>query len=500
FWDWNLDTGRVRRHEGGSQTPGDALDVADCDVTQWMDDYHPDDRAAVWQCFEDHLDGRTANYSIECRIRAGGAGYRWIEERGAVVKRDAKGKPVRLTGVNIDISERRKTEAERIELEAQLRQAQKMESVGRLAGGVAHDFNNMLGLILGHAELAIEQVGQGQALREDLEEIRTAATRSAALTRQLLAFARKQTIAPKVLDLNETVTGVVAMLRRLVGEEIDIRWQPGVDLWPINMDPSQIEQMLANLSVNARDAIAGVGTLTIRTDNCGLGEEYCAGHPGCVPGQYVRLEVCDTGCGMDEHTRTQAFEPFFTTKEAGHGTGLGLSMVYGVVKQNNGFVDLVSAPGLGTTFSIYLPRYVGASEEVEVVGGLRPARPGHATILLVEDEKPFLAVTKRVLERWGYTVLAAGTPAHAMRLAEAHGGEIDLLLTDVVMPEMNGETLSRTLLSRHPHLKCLFMSGYTADVLSRHGVMEGTTNFIQKPFTMEMMAAKLRETLGMDPD
>jgi PAS domain S-box-containing protein len=392
-------------------------------------------------------------------------------------------------------SDRRRTEEEKGKLQTQLTQAQKMESVGRLAGGVAHDFNNMLGVILGHTEMAMDKLDPSQPLYTQLLEIRKAAERSADLTRQLLAFARKQTIAPKVLDLNDTVEGMLKMLRRLIGEDIDLAWMPGKNLWPVKMDPSQIDQILANLSVNARSAIADVGKITIETQDITFDEAYCAAHTDFTPGEYVLLAVSDNGCGMDKETQSKLFEPFFTTKAVGEGTGLGLATVYGIVKQNNGFINVYSEPGHGTTFKIYLPRYFGKAEQIQAKGLASPAERGHETILLVEDEKAILKITTMMLEHLGYRVLAASTPGEAIRLAEQHAGELHLLMTDVVMPEMNGRDLARRLLSLYPDIKRLFMSGYTANVIAHHGVLEEGVHFIQKPFSIMNLADKLRETL-----
>jgi PAS domain S-box-containing protein len=400
------------------------------------------------------------------------------------------------TGIVYDITERKRAEAAKATLESRLQQAQKMESVGRLAGGVAHDFNNMLGVILGHTELALEQVSDGQPLHADLTEIRGAAIRSADLTRHLLAFARKQTIVPRVLDLNETVAGILKLLRRLIGENVGLQWKPGADLWSIKVDPSQIDQILANLCVNARDAISGAGTLTIETDNRTLDDHFCAAHAGCAPGQYARLMVSDTGCGMDKDTLSHLFEPFFTTKPTGEGTGLGLATVYGAVKQNRGYIDVYSEPGHGTTFTIYWPRHVDKAVQTTAEGTTRLVPSGRETILLVEDEPSILTLTKTLLERQGYTVLAASTPGAAIRLAEQHPGKIHLLLTDVVMPEMNGRVLARNLLALYPSLKRLFMSGYTADVIAHHGVLDEGVQFLQKPFTWEDLATKVRDALG----
>ncbi len=403
--------------------------------------------------------------------------------------------PKQFACIFADITERKKAEEEQAKLEAQLQQAQKMESVGRLAGGVAHDFNNMLGLIIGHAELALERVDPTHPLQTDLQEIRKAAERSANLTRQLLAFARKQTIEPKVLDLNETVESMLRMLQRLIGEDIELKWQPEANLWPVKIDPSQLDQTLANLCVNSRDAISGVGKLTIETANTSFDEDYSATHAGFVPGEYVRLTVSDSGCGMDKETLLHLFEPFFTTKGMGKGTGLGLAMVYGIVKQNRGFINVYSEPEQGTAFTIYLPRHLGETEKTLPQGKHEPALRGQETILLVEDEPDILSLTMMLLERQGYTVLAASTPNEALRLAQEYVGEIHLLMTDVVMPEMNGRDLAKTLLDLYPHLKRLFTSGYTADVIAHHGVLDEGVHFIQKPFSIRSLAAKVRDAL-----
>jgi signal transduction histidine kinase/ActR/RegA family two-component response regulator len=397
-----------------------------------------------------------------------------------------------------EIAERRRAEEEQARLGAQLQQAQKMESVGRLAGGVAHDFNNMLGVILGHAELALGQLSPDEPLHADLQEIRKAAIRSADLTRQLLAFARKQTVAPRVLDLNETVSGMLSMLHRLIGEDLDLQWQPKAGLWPIKMDPSQIDQILANLCVNSRDAIVGVGRIAIETGHATFTEDACASQADVVPGDYVLLAVSDNGRGIDKDTLSHLFEPFFTTKAIGKGTGLGLATVYGIVKQNNGFVNVHSEPDQGTTFRIYLPRHAGRDGEGRTEGAGAPAPRGQETILLVEDEPGVLTLTTTMLRRQGYAVIPAATPGEAIGLAKAHIGRIHLLVTDVVMPEMNGRDLAGNLRSIYPTLRRLFMSGYTADVIAHHGVLDAGVHFIQKPFSIERLAAKVREALDRE--
>ncbi len=395
-----------------------------------------------------------------------------------------------------DITERKKVEEENEQLQTQLAQAHKMESIGRLAGGVAHDFNNMLGVILGHTEMALQGLNPTNPLFTNLQEINTAARRSADLTRQLLAFARKQTVAPKVLNLNNTVQEVITMLRRLIGEDINLIWLPGENLPPVKIDPTQIDQILANLCVNARDAIADMGDVTIKTEAATFDESYCAAHVGYNPGEYVLLEVSDTGCGMDSETLTLLFEPFFTTKEIGRGTGLGLATVYGIVQQNKGFIKVLSEPGQGTTFKIYLPRHTSPTELLAKEETEHMTEHGHETILLVEDELMILNMTAAILKQHGYNVLTAATPGEAIQLAGEHAGAIDLLMTDVVMPEMNGRALAEHLLILSPNLRCLFMSGYTADVIGHHSVLDEDVHFIQKPFTLKDLTAKVREVLA----
>ncbi len=415
-------------------------------------------------------------------------GTLYTEEMIISPVRDASGKTVNYVAVKRDITEE-------IKLEEQFRQAQKMESVGRLAGGVAHDFNNMLSVILGHTEMALLRVDADQ-IHADLMGIQTAVERSEGLTRQLLAFASKQTVAPSVLDLNETVGGILKMLPRLIGEDIALSWLPGAGVWPVKVDPTQIDQILTNLCVNARDAIKGVGKVIIETGNATLNEADCLDHLELAPGEYVLLAVSDDGCGMDKTTQDSLFEPFFTTKETGKGTGLGMATVYGIVKQNSGFISVFSEPGQGTTVKIYLPRHAAeeAAREQEKLPAESAGR-GHETILLVEDEPAILRLTTEILEARGYTVLAAARPGEAVRLAEARPDAIHLLVTDVVMPEMNGPNLAKKLLSFCPNLKIMFMSAYTANVISRRGMLDEGMHFIQKPFASQDLLAKVRETL-----
>ena len=400
-----------------------------------------------------------------------------------------------IVGAMIDITARKQAESEQQKLQDELALARRMESIGRLAGGVAHDYNNMLGVILGNAELALVKMEPEHWLRTNLEEILNAAGRSADLTRQLLAFARKQTVTPKVLNLNAAVDKMLTMLRRLVGEHIDLTWIPGQDLWPVRIDPAQVDQILVNLLVNARDAVAGIGTICIETKNLKADETYCIAHDGLSPGEYVVLIASDNGCGMNQETLSNIFEPFFTTKKQGEGTGLGLATVYGVVKQNDGLITAYSKPGEGSTFKVYLPRYKGQADHLAVEKSNASATGGSETVLLVEDEPMLLDLTQIMLEKLGYAVLTAATPGDAMRLAREHAGEIHLLITDVVMPEMNGHELAQSLNAFYPKLKRLFMSGYTAEVIAHHGLLESGVHFVHKPFSMKDLAAKVREVL-----
>jgi PAS domain S-box-containing protein len=416
-------------------------------------------------------------------------------ELRTVLIRDTDGKPTTMCAIIRDITERKRGEEERVKLQSQLSQVQKMETVGRLAGGVAHDFNNMMGIVLGFTELALMDMAPGQPLFSDLQEIQKAAQSAADLTRQLLAFARKQTVEPKILDLNETVEGMLKMLRHLIRENKALVWNSGASLPPIKMDPSQIDQLLVNLCANARDAIAGVGKVTLETKKVIFDDEYCSEHLDVVPGEYVLLAVSDNGCGMDPEILPHIFEPFFTTKGVGKGSGLGLATVYGIVKQNNGFIQVRSEPGQGTTFSVFLPAHQGKAAQRDSENLPIKISRGHETVLLVEDEPALLDLGKITLESLGYRVLVASAPSDAIRLAAKHAEEIQLLLTDMIMPEMTGRDLARRLLALNPNLKCLFMSGYAAEVIASQGVIEDGLNFLQKPCTRKDLGDKVRLAL-----
>lgn len=420
---------------------------------------------------------------------------RWISINAAPIY-NADGEIIAGILIVHDISDKKNADEEKEKLQNQIGQIQRMESVGLLAGGVAHDYNNAMSVIIGNAEMGLISTDPSEQVHETLTEIKKAAYRSADLTQQLLAFARKQTIAPKVLDLNLKISEMLKMLHRLIGEDINLIWKPGEKLWPVKMDPSQIDQILLNLCVNAREAIDGVGNLTIETRNIVIDDREAAVRPELRRREYAALTITDTGRGMEKEILGRIYEPFFTTKGVGKGTGLGLATVYGIVRQNEGYIDVDSEPGNGTTFAIYLPRFDGevnkpASEESA------PKTEGRGEkVLLVEDDEDILAISKTMLEKLGYEVLIAKTPKEAIEQAKDGTNGIKLLLTDVIMPKMNGRDLAAKVRTLCPDMKCLFMSGYSADIISQDGVMEEGLHFLKKPFSMAQLSAKLRDALG----
>ena len=419
---------------------------------------------------------------------------RWVEINAVLIQWE--GRPATLNFLT-DITHRKHAEEERDKLQGQLVQAQKMESVGRLAGGVAHDFNNMLSVICGNADLALLDANPEDPVCKNLQEIRKAAERSTNIVRQLLAFARKQVVSPKVLYLNDTLEGMLKMLRRLIGEDIDLIWKPDTNLWLVSVDPSQIDQILANLCVNARDAISGVGKITIETHNVTLEEADSVEYGGVAPGEYVMLAVTDDGSGMDRETLDNIFEPFFTTKEVGKGTGLGLSTVYGIVKQNAGLINAYSEPGKGTTIRIYLPRHQGKVDKEAGSEGTEMPQGRGETVLIVEDEPPVLNLCKQILEHLGYDVLAIESPLEAVKMVREKNNKIHLLLTDLVMPKMSGEDLAKKIQEIRPEIKMLFMSGYTATSITSHGLLPEGMHFIEKPLVVRKVARKVREVLDI---
>ena len=408
------------------------------------------------------------------------------------------GVPVAVQGSARDITERKRAEAELRASQIQLQQSQKLEAIGQLAGGVAHDFNNMLTAIIGYTDLSLRRVGMENSIRRNLEETKKAAERAASLVRQLLAFSRKQILEPKVLDLNDVVKDMQKMLTRLIGEDVRLATRLEPDLGSVKADPCQVEQIIVNLVVNARDAMPRGGRVTIETANTTLDERAVLKHVSVKPGAYVMLSVSDTGSGMDQETQQRIFEPFFTTKETGKGTGLGLSTVYGIVKQSGGNIWVYSEPGMGTVFKVYLPRIDDATavtvEKQETI-----VLRGSETILLIEDEEVVRGLTKKILMQAGYNVLDAKGGEEAIRMCRAYPGPIDLLLTDVVMPEISGKEVADRLVELRRGIRVLFMSGYTDEAIVQHGVLDASVEFLQKPFTWIGLTRKVRDVLNRKP-
>lgn len=470
------------------------LPANDCIGRSAFDFVHPDDRASTVAEFESWLASNTSSFKFENRqLSLDGRVHHmaWLIR----VEYDHNGDVCGTANYARDVTAQKNVEVERLKLESQLQQVQKMEAVGQLAGGIAHDFNNMLGVILGHTELALIRSEQGRSITINLDGILKATNHSKDLTQQLLSFARKQNIEPKILDLNESIENTMLMLERLIGENIILTFNAGENLWPVNIDPTQLDQVLANLCVNARDAITDGGHITITTINSSFdssSDEQDSFAP--PPGDYVQISVSDDGAGMSRAIMSRIFEPFYTTKGPTEGTGLGLSTVFGAIKQNNGYIMVSSEEGFGTLFTVFLSPEKSASLAVEEPDQT-VARGGIESILVVEDDELLLDVETTMLTDSGYTVLAAATPEIALKLARSHSGEIDLLLTDVIMPEMNGWELSAELVALRPTMKVLFMSGYTAEIIDNESVISGEVHFLQKPFQMDALIRKVREVM-----
>jgi len=486
-WDWDLVSDALWWNEGIQTLFGYRAEDVGPDITWWYGLIHPDERERTIAGIRAAVDGGAASWSAEYRCRRADGSYAEVYDRGYVL-RDADGRGIRMIGAMMDVTQRK-------QLEDELRQAQKMEAVGRLAGGVAHDFNNLLTVITGRSAILLGRIKPDDPLRRSVEQIQKTADRAAGLTRQLLAFSRKQVLQRKVLDLNAMVEEISGMLHRLIGEDVELLLTLGPRAGHVNADPGQLEQVLMNLAVNARDAMPRGGTLGVETDRVEL-EAAPPDRPDALPaGPYAVLRVMDTGVGMDAATQARIFEPFFTTKEPGKGTGLGLSMVHGVVRQHGGAIQVRSVLGGGTTFEIYLPQVeaAGATSRVDEPTGRETA--GRETILLVEDEDDVRALAREVLERQGYSVLEASDGLHALRHFEAGSDRIDLVLTDVVMPRMSGRELVDRVRAIRPETRVLYMSGYTEDAIVRHGVRDASTVLLGKPFAPGDLLAKVREVL-----
>jgi PAS domain S-box-containing protein len=486
-WDWDLVSDALWWNEGIQTLFGYTETEIGPDITWWCELIHPEDRERVVTDIRAAVERGDASWSAEYRCRRADGSYAQVYDRGYVL-RDAEGRGTRMIGAMMDVTQRK-------QLEDELRQAQKMEAVGRLAGGVAHDFNNLLTVITGRSAILLGRLKADDPLCRSVEQIQKTADRAAGLTRQLLAFSRKQVLQRKVLDLNGMVEEVSAMLRRLIGEDVELLLTLGPRAGRVNADPGQLEQALMNLAVNSRDAMPRGGTLGVETD-CVQVEAAPPDRPDALPpGAYAVLRVMDTGVGMDAATQARIFEPFFTTKEPGKGTGLGLSMVHGVVRQHGGAVQVRSVVGGGTTFEIYLPQVDAPAAPARVDETVSRDTHGRETILLVEDEDDVRALARELLERQGYRVLEASDGLQALDRYETEGDQIDLILSDVVMPRMSGRELVDRVRALRPDMRVLYMSGYTEDAILRHGVRDASTVLLGKPFAPADLLAKVREVL-----
>ncbi len=496
-WEWDLErqtaTWTEETHRIHGIRPGELAPGSREPIERSLACYEPASRGALREAFEQCCRHGLA-YDLEAPFRSADGRRLWVRTTAEAV-RDAEGRVVKVVGSIMDVTERRAAEDEQRSLEERLRQSQKMEAVGKLAGGVAHDFNNLLTVILNYTELALREMKADDPVRAELTEVVQAGQRAAVLTRQLLAFSRKQVLEPRPVDLNHVATDLEKMLRRIIGEDVDLRLTLATDLGVTLADPGQLEQVIMNLVVNARDAMPAGGTLTIETANADIDEALASRGDDVTAGPYVVLSVTDSGCGMDEPTRLRIFEPFFTTKERGKGTGLGLSTVYGIVKQSGGHVAVDSEPGRGSTFRVYLPRETAAVTVPARAPASSERPPGTETVLVVEDEEAVRNLAARILRSAGYSVLVAASADEAVQVAAAHSGEIRLLLTDMVMPGASGELLAERLVAARPRLKVLFMSGYFDSETVRRGVWRAGVRFVGKPFTVETLTQKVREAI-----
>jgi two-component system cell cycle sensor histidine kinase/response regulator CckA len=486
-WEWEIATGRITWSHSMEGIVGIPPGSFGGTYEAFAELVNPDDRQSMRQAVERAM-ASDGEYLVECRMGPPGAQITPIVAQGRVV-RDAGGQPVRMVGVALDVTARR-------ELEGQLRHAQKMESVGRLAGGIAHDFNNLLTAITGHGDLLAQSLEETDPRQADVAAINAAASRAAALTRQLLAYGRQSLMRPEPVDLNSVVSDIEPMLRRLIGEDVELRTSLEPDLGWVQADAGQLDQVILNLVVNARDALSSGGTIELSTANVTLDEAYAGEHPGARPGDFVMISVSDTGVGIDPPTLARIFEPYFTTKDRGRGTGLGLATVVGIVEQSGGHIDVTSKVGQGTTFRVYLPRQADPRGAAAAETGVAAVpKGGNETVLLAEDEEAVRRLAAMALERNGYRVIAAPDGLAALDMAAAHDGRIDLLLTDVIMPGLNGRELATRFATIHPEARVLFMSGYAGDTLSAQGVLDSSVAFLAKPFVPTELARKVRETL-----
>ena len=494
-WELDLETKQVR-WTPQTRKIHEVNEDGDVPLEEALNYYEPVGRAQLQKAIAEARE-QGKPWDLELPLRTAKGKRIWVRAMGQARFKD--GRAVKLLGTFMDVTARKRAESERAALNAQLVHAQKMESVGLLAGGIAHEFNNKLQTIIGFAEMSALSCEEGSPLHEELQTIKVAARQAADLTRQLLAYASKQVAQPQTLSLNETVEEILGLLKRTLGENIAVEWDAGHNLWPVHMDPAQVDQIITNLALNARDAMPHGGQLTLSTRNVRVSDEDRL-KPGDRPaGEYVRLTIRDTGEGIPAELMEKIFDPFFTTKPQGKGTGLGLSTVFGIVRQNEGFVHVESTPGEGATFSVYVPRDATALTPQQA--GAQPGGQagGHETILVVEDEKAILDLCQMHLGRLGYTVLIAATPSEAIRIAENRRDRIHLLLTDVIMPEMNGRQLFNTLHAMSPRLRVVYMSGYAAGTLGEQGALGKDVLFLPKPFGHQQLARMVRKALDAVP-
>lgn len=494
-WTWDITTNKTSWSDENYRLLGYEPGAVETNYETWKRAVHPEDRTRVEDSVKKAIETKTG-LNFEYRVQHGDGSIRWLQSIAKIIFAES-GEPVSMYGIKIDITEQKKVAQQHEKLEKQLQQAQKMEAIGQLAGGVAHDYNNMLSVILGYTDLLKSNIQPDDPMREDLLQIEAAAIRSRDMTRQLLAFSRRQTVEPTIQNLNQLIENSKKPLSRLIGEDIKFRFLPAEDLWNIKVDSSQIDQIVFNLAVNSRDAMPDGGKLTLQTENMQLNPDL--GKKNAKPRDYVSLTVIDTGCGMDEETLSHVFEPFFTTKTHGKGTGLGLATVYGIVKQNNGLINVYSEPGKGTTFKIYFPRCTEKKKEQDSLVSESPEHEG-GTVLLVEDDNMVRRIAAQMLRKLGYTAIVAASPAEALVICKKITTTIDLLLVDVIMPDMNGTELREKIHSFYPDIRTLFMSGYTTKSISQQGKLQRNCTFIQKPFGLQDLDKKIKETLGKQPE
>ncbi|MCC6158664.1 MAG: PAS domain-containing protein [Deltaproteobacteria bacterium] len=495
-WDNDVRSGRLKFNDRFvrmlGREPGDIPPT----IYSFVDLVHPDDQGWVVASVDSQTSGPDGFFDTRFRMRHADGSWRWILSRGRVVERDADGAPLRIAGTHTDITEQKEALADATTLRDKLDEARKLEAIGRLAGGVAHDFNNILTGITGYVEMGIASLPEGNPLRADLLEVKKAAGRAGALTQQLLAFSRRQAIAPRVVDLNDVLASSTQVLSRLLGEDMDLRFEPGDELWKVMLDTGQIDQVLLNLAAGARDVMPAGGRIEIATRNLTHREAMGLFRGEIEIGDYVMMSFSDNGPGMDASELAHVFEPFFTSRELSLGAGLGLATVYGIVRQNHGYIEASSSPGQGTVFRIAFPRAGLDEPEIAAAAAPVPLMRGTGTILVVEDEDIVRDLTKRVLESYGYRVVTAASGDEALEAFAEHGPAIALLLTDVVMPRMNGRELAERLRRVRPELPVVYMSGYTDDIMAQHGVIGDDTPLVHKPFSIESLLGRIQDVLG----